>query len=148
MKDDLRYSVSDCFETFPFPENNEATPLLAKAGNDYFEFRSKVMRVNNEGLTKTYGRFHDPEERSENMLELRKLREAIDTAVMQAYGWTDVSLKYDFILDYEDEDMDGKKKKPFRYKITAEVSEVILSRLLSLNKTKYENEVRLGLHKR
>ena len=61
MKDDLRYTPSDCFETFPFPENFETDATLEAAGKAYYEFRAALMVRNNEGLTKTYNRFHDPE---------------------------------------------------------------------------------------
>ncbi|MHC5722202.1 MAG: type IIL restriction-modification enzyme MmeI, partial [Nostoc sp.] len=37
MKDDLRYAPSDCFETFPFPENWETNPTLEAAGKTYYE---------------------------------------------------------------------------------------------------------------
>jgi hypothetical protein len=32
MKDDLRYTPSDCFRTFPFPENFETDTTLEVAG--------------------------------------------------------------------------------------------------------------------
>ena len=31
MKDDLRYTPSDCFETFPFPENWETKPCTGSS---------------------------------------------------------------------------------------------------------------------
>src|SRR5262249_26883602 len=34
MKDDLRYSPSDCLETFPFPEGFETHPQLEAAGKE------------------------------------------------------------------------------------------------------------------
>ena len=61
MKDDLRYTPSDCFETFPFPVDWDRTQL-SKRGREYYEFRAALMVRNNEGLTKTYNRFHDPDE--------------------------------------------------------------------------------------
>src|SRR5262249_20663517 len=64
MKDDLRYTPSDCFGTFPFPNGFETNPSLEAAGKVYYEFRADLMIRNNEGLTKTYNRFHDPDERS------------------------------------------------------------------------------------
>jgi hypothetical protein len=101
MKDDLRYTPSDCFETFPFP-----TALLDSAANDpaheatrqsleaigerYHQFRSELMVRNNEGLTSTYNRFHDPSETSSGLLELRRLHDEMDQAVLNAYGWSDV----------------------------------------------------------
>ena len=60
MKDDLRYTPSDCFETFPFPENWETHSALEAAGKTYYDFRVALMVENDEGLTKIYNRFHDP----------------------------------------------------------------------------------------
>ena len=107
MKDDLRYTPSDCFETFPFPPNFETDPTLESAGRAYYDFRAALMVRNNEGLTKTYNRFHDPDERSPDILKLRELHAAMDRAVLDAYGWTDLKPTCEFLLDYEeDEDED------------------------------------------
>ena len=43
LKDDLRYTPSDCFETFPFPESWETHPALEAAGKAYYEFRAALM---------------------------------------------------------------------------------------------------------
>src|SRR5262249_52421517 len=53
LEDRLRYSPSDCFDTFPFPLDFESDPLLEEAGKVYYEFRAALMVRNNEGLTKT-----------------------------------------------------------------------------------------------
>jgi len=60
MKDDLRYTPSDCFETFPFPENWETLLDVEAVGKEYYGYRAALMVRNGEGLTKTYNRFHDP----------------------------------------------------------------------------------------
>src|SRR5207247_3493716 len=62
MKDDLRYTPSDCFETFPLPEGFDTDPALEDVGKRYYDFRAALMVKNKEGLTKTYNRFHDPDE--------------------------------------------------------------------------------------
>ena len=101
LKDDLQYAPSDCFETFPAP-----TALLDSVPNDsrhetirqslnangecYHQFRSELMVSNNEGLTSTYNRFHDPSETSSGLMELRRLHQEMDQAVLAAYGWIDV----------------------------------------------------------
>ena len=41
LKDDLRYTPSDCFETYPFPERWEEHPALDAAGREYYEFRAR-----------------------------------------------------------------------------------------------------------
>src|SRR5262249_39320746 len=64
LKDDLQYTPSTCFETFPLPNNFETNPMLEQIGQQYYAFRAQLMVANNEGLTKTYNRFHDPHERS------------------------------------------------------------------------------------
>ena len=71
MKDDLRYTPSDCFRTFPFPANFETDPALEAAGEAYHAFRAQLMIDRNEGLTKTYNRFHA---RGENAADIARLR--------------------------------------------------------------------------
>ena len=134
MKDDLRYTPSDCFETFPFPNSWEPHPALEAAGEAYYDFRSALMVENDEGMTKTYNRFHDPDGRDPRIAELRELHAAMDRAVLRAYGWDDISTDCEFLLDYEiDEETWGKKKKPWRYRWPDEVRDEVLARLLALN---------------
>ena len=113
MKDDLRYSKTDCFETFPFPKNWETDPNLEAAGKTYYEFRAELMVRNDEGLTTTYNRFHDPDEDDADILKLRELHAAMDRAVLDAYGWDDISIDCEFIADYEVEE---GKKIPWHYR--------------------------------
>lgn len=145
LKDDLQYTPSDCFETFPFPERWEAHPALEAAGKTYYEFRAALMIRNDEGLTKTYNRFHDPDESAADILRLRGLHAAMDHAVLAAYGWTDIDTDCKFLLDYEiDEEDWGDKKKPWRYRWSDEVQAEVLARLLELNAERARSEVRAG----
>lgn len=139
--DGLNYAVSDCFATFPFPggDTSDATEVaMAGAGESYFSFRSALMARSQEGLTDAYNRFHDPDETSPDILKLRELHAAMDRAVLDAYGWTDLQPTCEFILDYEDDDDDEgtggrKKKKPWRYRWPDEFRDEVLARLLELN---------------
>ena len=134
MKDDLRYTPSDCFETFPFPNDWESLPVLEAAGQAYYDFRAALMVENNEGLTKTYNRFHDPDEASSAILELRKRHAAMDRVVLDAYGWTDIPTDCEFLLDHEiDEEEWGNRKKPYRYRWPNDIRDEVLARLLELN---------------
>ncbi|MEB3167596.1 MAG: DNA methyltransferase, partial [Synechococcaceae cyanobacterium] len=101
MKDDLRYTPTSAFETFPCPaallESNANDPThaatrqtLESIGERYHQFRAELMVANNEGLTSTYNRFHDPAETSDSILELRRLHNEMDQAVLAAYGWSDL----------------------------------------------------------
>jgi hypothetical protein len=64
---------------------------LEAIGERYHQFRAQLMVANNEGLTSTYNRFHDPAETSSGLLELRRLHGEMDQAVLAAYGWSDVA---------------------------------------------------------
>jgi hypothetical protein len=86
------------------------------------------MVRNDEGLTKTYNRFHDPHESDLDILKLRELHAAMDRAVLNAYGWSDIKTDCKFLLDYEiDEEEWGNKKKPWRYRWPDEVRDEVLA---------------------
>lgn len=149
FKDDLRYVARDGFETFAFPLEWQQDQSLQENGDQYYEFRAALMLRNNEGLTKTYNRFHDPDETSPDILRLRTLHAAMDRAVLEAYGWHDLAARVtcEFQLDYEepkDEDDEApskrKKKKPWRYKWPQELHDEVLARLLVLNQQYAEQE--------
>ena len=112
FKDALQYAPSDCFETFPFPAGWESDPTLEAAGQAYYDFRAALMVRNNEGLTKTYNRFHDPYEHDPDIERLRELHADMDRAVLAAYGWDDVPTECEFLLDYEiDEEEWGNEEE-------------------------------------
>jgi len=144
LEDRLRYTPSDCFETFPFPLDWETDPILEAAGKTYYDFRADLMVRHNEGLTDTYNRFHDPNELDPDILTLRQLHAECDRAVLDAYGWADVAIDCEFRLDYEDEDLEGssKRKKPWRYRWPEAVHDEVLARLLKLNQERHQQEVR------
>jgi hypothetical protein len=153
MKDDLRYTPSDCFETFPFPENFETNERLETIGKEYYQYRAQLMINNNKGLTKTYNRFHDPDERSPDILKLRELHAVMDRAVLEAYGWSDLAEKAicEFLLDYEEDEDDEEEssgrrsKKPWRYCWPDDFRDEVLARLLDLNQKRAEEERLAGL---
>jgi hypothetical protein len=103
------------------------------------------MVRNDEGLTKTYNRFHDPDERDPEIAKLRELHAAMDRAVLDAYGWHDIPTDCEFLLDYEiDEEEWGDKKRPYRYRWPDEVRDEVLARLLELNAARAKEESRSG----
>lgn len=91
MEDRLRYSLTEAFETFPFPPGYEDDPVLEEIGRAYHDHRAALMVEAGEGMTRTYNRFHDPAERSSAIAELRALHDAMDHAVLRAYGWHDLA---------------------------------------------------------
>ena len=152
MKDDPVYTPSDCFESFPFPEAFETKLRLESVGRTYYEYRAALMIQNNEGLTKTYNRFHDPIERSAEIAKLRELHDAMDRAVLDTYGWIDLKPTCEFLLDYEEEEDDtdtqpsGRaRRKPYRYRWPDDLRDEVLARLLALNQERAEQERLTGL---
>ena len=134
LKDDLQYTPSDCFETFPFPHSWRNSPTLEAVGKAYYDHRAGLMVKNGEGLTNTYNRFHDPNETAPEIARLRDLHTAMDRAVLDAYGWSDTPTDCDFLLDYPiDDDEWGTRKRPYRYRWPDDVRDEILARLLELN---------------
>lgn len=106
LKDDLQYTPSECFENFPFPSQYESDSRLAEAGAAYFRSRSELMIRRQEGLTRTYNRFHNPGECSADIAHLRELHADMDHAVLEAYDWGDLvssgATACGFGLDYLD----------------------------------------------
>lgn len=136
------YTAADCFETFPFPAGYASDSKLIAAGSAYYQFRSALMERHNEGLTTTHNRFHDPSERSPDIARLRELHDAMDRAVLDAYGWNDLRPTCQFLLDYaeEDEDTKSERRKPWRYRWPDDVREEVLARLLALNSQRAKTE--------
>jgi hypothetical protein len=138
LRTDLRYTPSDCFETFPFPESH---CLLAGVGNRYYEHRRKLMGGRKEGLTKTYNHFHNREQRGGDFKDIDTLREMhveMDRVVAAAYGWSDLNLGHGF----------HETKQGLRFTISEAARREVLARLLKLNHERYAEEVRQGLHEK
>lgn len=143
MKDDLRYTPSDVFETFPFPRGWTTHPALEATGEAYHDFRADLMIRNGEGLTKTYNRFHDRDDHEPDIVRLRELHARMDRAVLDAYGWSDIDTTCEFLLDYKiDQEEWGRKKEPRRFRWPDPVRDEVLGRLLKLNAERAEEERR------
>jgi hypothetical protein len=144
LEERLRYTPSDCFETFPFPAGWRGDARLAEVGEAYQRRRAALLVERGEGLTALYNRFHDPGEREAGVLELRELHAAMDRAVLDAYGWADLAPGCEFLLEYEDEEggapgggrknRNGKKRsRPWCFRWPDAVRHEVLGRLLRLN---------------
>jgi hypothetical protein len=130
----LRYTLADCFETFPFPIGN--SDVVAEIGKRFHNFRRMTMTNRAEGLTDLYNRFHDSKESSQDIQKLRDLHVEMDNAVAAAYGWTDLKLDHGF----------HETKQGIRFTISEPARREVLQRLLKLNHERYAEEVKQGLH--
>lgn len=143
LEDRLRYTPSDCFATFPFPVNFETSPELEAAGQTYHDHRAALMIERNQGLTKTYNRFHNRAENAADIVRLRELHAAMDFAVLRAYGWDDLANTAE--AEFLDETNEDDHKYQNRFFWPADFRDKVLSRLLELNSQRAEEERRAGL---
>jgi hypothetical protein len=84
MRGDFRYSLSDCFETFPLPEG---TLELDKFGREIDELQRSIALDRSIGLTKIYGLINKGISSDADILKLKNLHESLDRAVVRAYGF-------------------------------------------------------------
>lgn len=181
----LRYTPSNAFETYPFPQHlsHKIVQELEQIGENYYNHRQKQMLTLQMGLTKAYNAFHAKEiserivtseilkldkrvieeqfgkevwnlwnhllktpctcsigEAVAGIIKFRELHVAMDNAVLEAYGWSDIQLRHDFYeVDYLPEN------DRIRYTIHPDARKEILKRLLELNHKIHEEEMKAGL---
>ena len=109
LEERLRYTPSDCFETFPLAPDFETLAEFEVAGQTYHAHRAALMIARDEGMTKTYNRFHDATETAEGIERLRELHAAMDRAALEAYGWHDLAARS---TDFSRRDQRGRPHLP------------------------------------
>lgn len=124
----LRYTPSDYFDTYPFLHLQHE--ILNPIGERYHEHRKKIMQAQQEGLTATYNRFHNPSETTKDIHVLRDLQVEMDKATAYAYDWKDLNLGHDY---YD-------TKQGIRFTISEETRRDVFQRLLELNHRLYQEE--------
>lgn len=135
----LRYTASDCFETFPLPLGD--TEALEPLGFRYDRLRREIAIEDGLGLTKLYNSFHAGHDRDSRFEELRDLHREVDLSVARTYGWDDLDLGHGFHeVPYLPEN------DRVRFTISEPARLEVLRRLSELNRQRYEEEVRDGLH--
>lgn len=131
LGDGIRYTATDCFDTFPFPlpEPRAAIAALEAIGERLYATRQAAMVGHDVGLTSLYNALKDAECSARHILELRKLHEDMDRAILAAYGWNDI-LVPPFCIATE---QDSAALRSFE--------EVVIDRLFELNETRANNEL-------
>ncbi len=121
------------------PNPQSSNELLERATLDYFDFRTRTLSDSDAGLIKLMARFHDRSEVSEEIQKLRGFHEAMDRAVLNAYGWQDLALsaRCEFLVSprqTRDRDYSRTKEdlKEVRLRWPDEFCEEVLRRLNSL----------------
>ena len=103
---------------------------LERIGEAYHAHRQSVCLSRQIGLTKVYNLFHDAVCHDADIVELRRLHAAMDTAVAAAYGWQDLELRHAFY---------GEGKET-RCTIHPDAKGEILRRLLALNHERHAEQ--------
>ena len=156
----LRYSPSDCFDTFAFPSGlwETADSGLAGLGERYHAHRKALMQTLWLGLTKIYNLFH-ARDLSRDMvsqvskkdavtaaagfdalIELRRLHVALDLEVRDAYGWFDLDLEHGF---HEIETLPENDR--VRYTISPAARREVLKHLLAENHTRAKSNAQKSI---
>ncbi len=133
MRTDIRYTPSDVFETFPLPEHLDQ---LEPVGEAMEAARTALMSGRGIGLTAAYNLVKDEAVSDGDVVVLREAHVALDRAVLEAYGWSDLDPDHDFY----------GTEQGVRFTMEPTVTLEILDRLLELNHGRYANEVDRGLH--
>ncbi|MBI2941036.1 MAG: hypothetical protein HYY04_11430 [Chloroflexi bacterium] len=126
MRTDIRYTPTDCFDNFPFPQEQSADDRngAARAGGEYHEHRRQMMLARNLGLTKTSNLFHNPNCRDADVRRLREMHAGLDRAILACYGWQDLDPDHGFRQN---------ERSQMRYAIAPQARREVLHRLLDLN---------------
>jgi hypothetical protein len=147
LRTDIRYTPTDCFDTFPFPPAEYAAPDLAQVlaqpafaraaqvGAEYHEHRRQIMLARQIGLTSTYNLFHNPAYQDADIARLRALHTEMDNAILACYGWQDIELKHNFYAN---------DRGQTRFMPSAEARRELIIRLMELNERMAEEESRNG----
>jgi hypothetical protein len=96
-----------------------------------------------EGLTKTYNRFHAHGENDPDIARLRQLHADMDCAVLRAYGWDDLASRA--APQFIEEEADKGKTAKTRLDWPAEFKDEVLAHLLALNAQRAEDERAMGI---
>ena len=137
MKQDLRYTHGDIFETFPLPSGvlkNEGDNLV-RLSEELFTTRHEVMRAENKGMTGFYNDLHDPAFRHQDVVRCREIQAELNRVIMVAYDMDDIDLELGFHnVAYL------PAGKNTRFTMSERARREVLNRLSKLNKSRYPEE--------
>ncbi len=168
----IRLNPSDCFETFPFPQNitPQQKQQLKSIGVAYYEHRRQLMLGMQLGLTKTYNLFHSNaitaqgvNEKDKQIVALQKhlektpntisfneaiqgLRKLRELHVQMDEAVLDAYGWHDIDLRHDFYEVDYLPENDrVRFTIHPDARKEVLKRLLELNHKIHEEEVKAGL---
>jgi hypothetical protein len=114
LKGDLRYTPSTVFETFPFPNSDDAQrQRIGEASRTIVQLRRTACDSLGAGLTKVYNLMDEG-----GFVELKSAHRELDLAVCDAYGWEssildDSARLLDVLFDLNEECSQDPTYSPF-----------------------------------
>ena len=138
MRTDIRYTPTDCFDTFAFP-SSPVTEYIESAkgiGRTYTEYRHEIMMDRDFGLTKTYNLYHDSRCQDQDIKQLRSIHADMDRAALDCYGWRDMDLGHGFYKT---------ARGQTRFTLSPQAYQQVLHRLLVLNSEQSTTSPHRGL---
>jgi hypothetical protein len=138
----LSLSISESVAKYPVPDRAVALPGI-EAATQFNRLAIGFSRQHGCGLTDVMNAIHSPDVLDSTISEMRHLLAVADAEVTHAYGWDDLEVAYDFR-----EFKGGSLSDRWRWALSADVTSMLLDRLVALNRERFENEVARGLHGR
>lgn len=138
LRTDISYSISNCFDTYPFPQNVIQSQLksAAIAGEEFYKYRQEILFQRRLGLTKTYNLFNNSSCQDEDIRQMRILQTRMDHSILVCYGWNDIDLQHDFYPN---------DRKKIRFIPSPAAQREIFTRLVALNQEIAAQEDAQGL---
>ena len=138
LRTDISYSISNCFDTYPFPQNVIQSQLtsVATAGDEFYTYRQEILLQRRLGLTKAYNLFNNPACQDEDIQLMRILQTRMDHSILVCYGWDDIDLQHDFYPN---------DRKKIRFMHSPAAQREIFTRLIALNQEIAAQEAAQGL---
>lgn len=126
------------------PEGFRDNAALETIATRYLGHRANMMKARQEGLTKTYNRFHNPLENGDDIVTLRQLHADMDDAVLRTYAWGDLADLCAPGAEFAPRFLTEEDEPEFAYQDRlfwpAPFRDKVLARLLALNKECAEAE--------
>lgn len=127
-------SISESVAKYPLPANCVSRSAIEAAAR-FNDLAVKFSSANGCGLTDVINAINAPSAAHAVIEELRRLMDRIDNEVVATYGWNDIATDYDFR-----EFKGGSTNDPWRWALSDDVTAELLSRLLALNRERFEAE--------
>jgi hypothetical protein len=139
LEDRLRYTPSDCFETFPFPHPHPPAPSPIKGEGEQSDPPLPSVGADEIALRFPQRAFHQ----AEGLGMRGKSDRTLTSSPSPIEGEGNRNVLPPSPLVGEGLGMRGKskRKKPYRYRWTEEFHDEVLARLIALNKERHEEEL-------